>query len=96
MIWWAVGAWLFGFAVIWTWVYAAGGGRSLRLHLLTNRHRTRMSRAALCVEAAGHWNERYIVEKFVAQAYMWCEDCGCPADCWPAAVLELRTGNAHV
>jgi hypothetical protein len=96
MIWWAVTAWLFAVLLVCMFVYAAGGGRSLKLHLLTTRHKTRMSRASLCVEAAGHWHDRYIVEKFVAEAFAWCEDCGCMPDAWPESVLKLYVGTARV
>ena len=85
--------WGFLIFVVCLFVAAANGYRNLWLHLHWPIHKQRMARAALCVEAAGHWHDPYITRQFIDQAYQLCEDCGCPADVWPAAVLKLYAGS---
>lgn len=92
MIAWIVGIWTFliGLAVL--WFAAANGYRSLWLHLHFPGHRRNMKRAELCLEAAEHWQDSFVTQRFVSQAYRLCDECGCPADLWPVGVLKIHVG----
>lgn len=88
-----VAGWLFLAAFFWLFIAAANGAKSLWLHLHWPPHRQRMRRAELCLEAAKHWgNDPFITRRFLAEAYRLCDDCGCPADLWPAGVLAIHVG----
>lgn len=87
-----VAAWLF-LAVVFCWIFASANSRLLWLHLHWPPHRQRMRRAELCLEAAKHWdNHPFVACEFLAMAYRLCDECGCPADVWPAGVLAIHVG----
>ena len=62
-------------------------------HSDTAKHRQTMKRAELCIEAAGHFQASSLQKSFIAQAYRLCDECGCPPDCWPLAVVQIHAGT---
>ena len=95
MTWYLVAGWVWLTALACLFIFSANGGRwknSLDRHTASTKHRRQMTKAALCMEAASHWSDILVTERFVAQAFRLCDDCGCPADCWPVAVVQLHVG----
>ena len=95
MTWQLVAAWLTFATLACLFIFAANGGRwknSLDRHVDSPKHKRQMVKAALCMEAATHWSDILVTERFVAQAFRLCDDCGCPADCWPVAVVRMQVG----
>lgn len=92
MTWYLVAAWIWLTVLACLFIFAANGGRigksTLERHAASARHRRQMSKAALCIEAAAHWSDILVMERFIAQAWRLCEECGCPPDLWPEPVLK--------
>ena len=80
--------WFAAATLIALWISAA-----TQTHTDTQKHRQTMRRAELCIEAAGHFQASSLQKSFIAQAYRLCGDCGCPADTWPLAVVQVHAGT---
>ena len=95
MTWYLVAGWVWLTVLACLFIFAANGGRwknGLDRHVDSTKHRRQMQKASLCMEAASHWSDILVTERFVAQAFRLCDDCGCPADCWPAPLVQLHVG----
>ena len=96
MTWYLVAGWIWLTVLACLFVFAADGGRVRRnrldRHANSQKHKRQMQKAALCVEAASHWSDLLVTERFVAQAFRLCDTCGCPVDLWPAPLVQLHVG----